>query len=91
MRKFLILGALAAAGLVNGSQPSEAYFRGTWCAHLDNGGGAITYRCDFRSYEACRSFVNAQPRSTCITNNWNGQNWAPMDRATEQRFNRIFR
>jgi hypothetical protein len=32
MKKLLLLGALTAITLFQAAQPSEAYFRGKWCA-----------------------------------------------------------
>ena len=70
MKKLLLLGALAAIGLVQASQPSEAYFRGKWCAKMDQGGGVVGERCDFPNFETCRSYVNTHSpdRSACRTN-----------------------
>jgi hypothetical protein len=59
MKKLLLIGALAAVALVQ-AQPSQAYFRGKWCAKLDNGGGSVGERCDFPNFETCRAYVNAQ-------------------------------
>ena len=49
---------------------SEAYFRGKWCAKMDSGGGVVGERCDFPTFETCRSYVNAQPKSWCVQNQW---------------------
>jgi len=91
MRKLLIVGALAAAGLVNASQPSEAYFRGAWCAKLDRGGGSFGERCDFPTFETCRRYIVGEPRSFCVQNQWNGGNWGIRDDYTEHQFNMRYR
>jgi hypothetical protein len=66
MRKLLIVAALATATLVQ-AQPSQAYFRGNWCANMDIG-GAVQERCEFASFQACqRSMINT-PRSFCTQN-----------------------
>lgn len=89
MRKLLIVGALAATALIQ-AQPSEAYYRGTWCAKFDNG-GFVSERCDFQSHAACRRFVNAQPRSTCAVNPLSGPNWGVDEDLDGNRFNSIYR
>ncbi len=71
--------------------PSDAYFRGKWCAKMDSGGGAVGERCDFPTFETCRSYVNAQPRSFCVQNQWNAGNWGITDDRTEAEFNRRYR
>ena len=90
MRKFLIIGALAATALIQ-AQPSQAYFRGSWCAKLDIGGGVVQKRCDFPSFATCRNYINAQPKSSCTQNQWSAGNWGINDDATEERFNWRYR
>jgi hypothetical protein len=90
MKKLLLIGALALTALVQ-AQPSEAYFRGKWCAKMDAGGGSVGERCDFPTFETCRSYVNAQPRSWCVQNQWNAGNWGVTDNRTEFEFNRRHR
>ena len=75
MKKLLLLGALTAITLFQAAQPSEAYFRGKWCAKTDSGGGVVGERCDFPTFETCRSYVNAYPKSWCVQNQWRAENW----------------
>ena len=90
MKKLLLIGALAAAALVQ-AQPSQAYFRGDWCAKIESGGGANQERCDFPNFATCRAYVNAQPKSFCVQNQWSAPNWGVADDRTEFHFNRRFR
>jgi hypothetical protein len=90
MKKLLLIGALAITALVQ-VQPSEAYFRGKWCAKIDSGAGSVGERCDFPTFETCRSYVNAQPRSFCVQNQWNAGNLGVPDNRTEFEFNRRYR
>jgi hypothetical protein len=90
MKKLLLIGALALTALVQ-AQPSEAYFRGNWCAKIDQGGGVVGERCDFPNFETCRAYLNAQPKSFCTQNQWNARNWGITDDRTEFEFNRRFR
>jgi hypothetical protein len=57
MKKFLLIATVAATALVQ-AQPSEAYFRGKWCAKMDAGGGSVGERC------ASRTLRPADPTST---------------------------
>ena len=91
MKKLLLLGALTAITLFQAAQPSEAYFRGKWCAKMDAGGGSVGERCDFPTFETCRSYVNAQPKSWCVPNQWRAENWGIVGDRAEERFNRIYR
>ena len=91
MKKLLLLGALAATALIQASQPSEAYFRGTWCAKIDIGGGVNQERCDFPNFATCSSYVNAQPKSFCVQNQWRADNWGVVSDRGEHRFNRVYR
>jgi hypothetical protein len=90
MRKFLIIGALATTALIQ-AQPSEAYFRGAWCAKMDNGGGNVSERCDFPTFASCRRWVNAQPKSFCVQNQWSATNWGIDEDYDGNRFNHIYR
>jgi hypothetical protein len=65
MKKVLLIAALAGTALIQ-AQPSQAYFRGAWCAKIDIGGGVNQERCDFPDFATCRAYVNSQPRSFCI-------------------------
>jgi hypothetical protein len=91
MKKLLLLGALTAITLFQATQPSEAYFRGKWCAKTDSGGGVVGERCDFPTFETCRSYVNAYPKSWCVQNQWRAENWGIVGDRAEERFNRIYR
>jgi hypothetical protein len=90
MKKLLLVGALAATALVY-SQPSEAYFRGKWCAKTDSGAGVVGERCDFPNFETCRAYVNSYPKSFCVQNQWRAENWDIGGDRAEERFNRIYR
>jgi hypothetical protein len=90
MKKLLIAGALAATALIQ-AQPSEAYFRGNWCAKLDVGGGVVQERCDFKSFAACRSYAMNQPRSSCTQNQWSARNWGVDEDLDGNRFNYRYR
>jgi hypothetical protein len=91
MKKLLLIGALTACALVQATQPSQAYFRGKWCAKIETGGGAVGERCDFPNFEVCRAYINAQPKSWCVQNQWNAGNWGVRDDRSEFEFNRRFR
>lgn len=63
----LTIGALALAALID-AQPSQAYYDGPWCGYTKGGRGSYSTRCDLRSYEACRTWIHAQPGSWCTQN-----------------------
>ncbi len=90
MKKLLLIAALATTALVQ-AQPSQAYFRGSWCAKIDQGGGSVGERCDFPTFATCRHYVNSQPKSFCVQNQWSAQNWGAVDDGTEERFNWRYR
>lgn len=91
MRKILILGALAATALFQAAQPSEAYFRGNWCAKQDIGGGVVQERCDFPNFAACSRYVASMPKSHCTQNQWRAGNWGVDEDYDGNRFNHRFR
>jgi hypothetical protein len=88
MKKILLVGALAVAGLVY-SQPSQAYYHGRWCAKIDNGGGSVGERCDFPSYETCRAYIRGESRSFCSPNQWYRPYWTG-ERESEYRVYRRY-
>jgi hypothetical protein len=90
MRKLLIIGALATTALVQ-AQPSQAYFRGAWCAKMDIGGGVVQERCDFPSVTACIRYSGTMPKTTCTQNPYFAGNWGVRDNETEERFNWRYR
>ena len=90
MRKILIIGALAATALIQ-AQPSQAYFRGAWCAKLDVGGGTVQERCDFPTFATCRHYANTTPRTFCTQNQWSARNWAIDEDLDGNRFNYRYR
>ena len=63
MKKLLLIGALAATALIQASQPSEAYFRGTWCAKLDIGGGVSQRALRFSEF---RDLPRLRQRATPV-------------------------
>jgi hypothetical protein len=90
MKRFLLTAAIAAAALMQ-AQPSQAYFRGTWCAHIDSGANSSGERCDFPNFATCRAYVTSEPRSFCTPNQWRGENWGITDNRTAYRLNRSYR
>jgi hypothetical protein len=90
MKKILLIAALATIALVQ-AQPSEAYFRGNWCAKIDKGGGAVSERCDFPTFATCRSYIVGESRSFCVQNQWQGGHWGVSDDRSEHYFNRRYR
>ncbi len=66
MRKILILGALAAAGLFVSPQSSHAWGNGAWCAKINAAGGVQTERCEFATFEACRRYILGESKSFCV-------------------------
>ena len=74
MKKILLIAALATVALVQ-AQPSEAYFRGNWCAKMDRGGGSVGERCDFPTFATCRAYIAGESRSFCVQNQWQAGNW----------------
>jgi hypothetical protein len=91
MKKLLLIGALAGTALVQSQQPSEAYFRGAWCAKIDVGAGANHERCDFPTFATCRAYIVGQSRSFCVQNQWRAENWGIAGDRVEHRFNMIYR
>ncbi|WP_068018526.1 hypothetical protein [Rhodoplanes sp. Z2-YC6860] len=90
MKKILLIAALAATALVQ-AQPSQAYFRGNWCAKIDQGGGSFGERCDFPNFATCRNYIAGQSRSFCVQNQWQASNWGVRDNRSESYFNRQYR
>ena len=90
MKKILLIAALATTALLQ-AQPSEAYFRGNWCAKIDQGGSSLGERCDFPTFATCRAYIAGESRSFCVQNQWQGGHWGVRDSATEEHFNRRYR
>lgn len=90
MQKLLMVAALAAAALVQ-AQPGEAYFRGAWCAKIDNGVGSMSERCDFPTFAACHRYLNGQPKAFCVQNQWSASNWGVDEDYDRNRFNYRYR
>jgi hypothetical protein len=90
MKKILLVAALATIALIQ-AQPSQAYFRGNWCAKIDQGGGSFGERCDFPTFATCREYITGQSRSFCVQNQWQAGNWGVRDNVTEEHFNRRYR
>ncbi|MBX9845817.1 MAG: DUF3551 domain-containing protein [Xanthobacteraceae bacterium] len=64
MRKFMILGLLAAALAV--PTGAEAAYRGGWCLVANLGIGSVSERCSFRTFEACQAYARGYgPSSFC--------------------------
>ena len=63
----MTIGVLALATLID-VPPSAAYSEGPWCGYTRAGRSAFSSRCDLRTYEACRAWINAQPGSWCTQN-----------------------
>ena len=91
MKKLLLVGGLAATIATIQSQPSQAYFRGNWCAHIEVGAGANQERCDFPTFATCRAYIAGESRSFCVQNQWRGDNWGVRDNRSEYFFNRVYR
>jgi len=90
MKKLLLLGALTAITLFQAAQPSEAYFRGKWCAKMDAGAGVVGERCDFRTSKSAAPtstpsevVVRAEPVAR--------RHWGIVGDRAEEHFNRIYR
>jgi hypothetical protein len=92
MTKILLIAALAttAPALVQ-AQPSQAYFRGNWCAKIDQGGGSVGERCDFPTFATCRNYIVGQSRSFCVQNQWQARNWGVPNTRGEGYFNWRYR
>ena len=90
MKKILLIAALATIALVQ-AQPSEANFRGNWCAKIDQGGGSFGERCDFPTFATCRAYIAGESRSFCVQNQWQGGHWGVADDRSEHYFNRRYR
>src|ERR1041384_2081807 len=90
MKKILLIAALAPTAIVQ-AQPSQAYFRGNWCAKIDQGGGSVGERCDFPTFATCRAYITGQSRSFCVQNQWQDGNWGVQDGRAEQYFNSRYR
>ena len=64
MKKILILGALAAAGLfVSQASHAQSYYSGAWCAKSNVGGGAQTERCDFATFRSCQTYITGESKA----------------------------
>jgi hypothetical protein len=63
----LVIGVLALILLAE-TRPAQAWDDGPWCSHQTGGKGLIISRCDFRNFEACRAWNNAQGGSWCTEN-----------------------
>ena len=90
MKTVLLIAALAATALVQ-AQPSQAYFRGNWCAKVDQGPGSVGERCDFPTFATCQRYITGQSRSFCVQNQWQASNWGVRDDRSEHYFNRQYR
>jgi len=90
MKKILLIAALATTALVQ-AQPSEAHFRGNWCAKIDQGGGSFGERCDFPTFATCRTYIAGESRSFCVQNQWQGGYWGATGDSSEHSFNRRYR
>jgi hypothetical protein len=90
MKKILLIAALATVALVQ-AQPSEAYFRGNWCAKMYRGGGSVGERCDFPTFATCRTYIAGESRSFCVQNQWQAGNWGVRDSRSEHYFNYRYR
>lgn len=90
MKKLILTSAIAATALIQ-AQPSQAYFRGNWCAHIEIDAGANTERCEFPTFASCRAYITGESRSFCVQNQWRGDNRGIRDNVTGYRFNRIYR
>ncbi len=66
-KAILTIGALALVTLID-AQPAQAIYEGPWCAFERAGRGVIGRRCDLKSYEACRAWMNASPGTWCTEN-----------------------
>jgi hypothetical protein len=65
----LALGALALVAFAD-AQPGQARYDGKWCAYESRGKGVISERCDLKTYEACRAWINASSGTWCTENPW---------------------
>jgi len=63
----LAIGALVLAMVID-AQPTQANYDGAWCGYTKGGRGSYSRRCDLRTYEACRAWIQAQPGSWCTQN-----------------------
>jgi hypothetical protein len=71
MRMFLgLAAAVATLAIANvpGSGAAHARYEGPWCAHVSIGRGAVTSRCDMRSFAMCRAETMGMGGSYCTEN-----------------------
>jgi hypothetical protein len=86
MQKVLFVAAAVTAAILLGNHSSQAYYEGPWCAIVNTGEGAISERCHFRSFEACRMEVISGNRGTCTQNpRWPGYYASPSPRKRVHR------
>jgi len=90
MKRILLIAAIASIAALAQTKPSEAYFRGMWCAKIDQGSGSVGERCDFPTFSTCRNYIAGQSRAFCVQNQWQGSYWGIRDDRTEHEFNRRF-
>ncbi len=89
MRKLLICGALAACALL----PAESAlaYEGPWCLKASLGFSAVTERCHFATFEACRHERGSWGGSAfCVQNPrflpyWQGQGFERQPRRKVSR------
>jgi hypothetical protein len=76
MRKYLLLGAFAFAGLLPAGA-SQAYYDGPWCAVTSDGAGGIVENCSMLSFEMCRTeALSFGPTGFCRQNGRYPGYWA---------------
>ena len=65
----LTIGALTLAmGATVQSSQAQGRYEGPWCAYQNSGKGVISSRCDLKTYEACRAWMNASAGTWCTEN-----------------------
>ena len=73
MRKMLVCGVLFSAFAAPFAGPAEAAqaYRGGWCLVANLGIGAVSEKCSFSSFEACRAYaLGYGPSSFCRTSGY---------------------
>jgi len=95
MRKLMICGAVAAAAALLPNAPAHAYGDAPWCLKAPVARGAVSERCDFRTFESCAGErMSWGSSSFCVQNSrylpyWQGRfGQEPVAKASRKKKHR---
>ena len=70
MNRALLLAVAVATTALAGSQPAQAYYDAPWCAVYSVAPGGAVERCEYRTFESCRTEIIAGNRGFCRQNGY---------------------